>query len=533
MSETQGNTKPKIWAVGISKLRELYREIASEYDDVADLRIVEDGFEGVLTAIDNAGIDRPDGIISAGANGAYIKARTNVPVALVTPTGFDVMHALSKARRESQSIALVMHGDTPQEVRRFFSTFSIDVTTVAYSTTQEAEHVVLDLRDAGFETIVGPGLVTELAEQAGMRSVFLYSTSSVQRAFDNAFDMLMSRKTENQWHRKLDRVINQLSDGVIALDRFNRVEVINRTASDLLGIASSTAINERIDELSPELFRAIPEGPQEEKRYIFGKPYLIRRSASALNALNTVVTLREAAPTVRAGRASHRQHSPHQPARYCIDDLIGESRSILKVKERVEEYAASDATALITGESGSGKEIVAQSIHNLSPRSKAGFVAVNCGALSETLLESELFGYEDGAFTGARRGGKTGLIEAAHLGTLFLDEIAEMPYTLQNRLLRVIQEREVIRVGSSEPVKVDIRIIAATHHPLREHVEAGRFRADLYYRLNVVAIAIAPLRDRIADVPLIAEHLLRAKKPSWDSSHIDLALKQIRPALLA
>jgi transcriptional regulator, propionate catabolism operon regulatory protein len=168
---------------------------------------------------------------------------------------------------------------------------------------------------------------------------------------------------------------------------------------------------------------------------------------------------------------------------------------------------------LIRGESGTGKEMVAQGIHRESARRDFPFVAINCGAFPEALLESELFGYEEGAFTGARRGGKVGIIEAAHRGTLFLDEIGEMPLPLQSRLLRVLQEREVVRLGATEPTRVDVRVVAATHRSLAGQIEAGEFRADLYYRLNILNLAIPPLREREADiVPLAAELLLQAAR---------------------
>jgi propionate catabolism operon transcriptional regulator len=183
------------------------------------------------------------------------------------------------------------------------------------------------------------------------------------------------------------------------------------------------------------------------------------------------------------------------------------------VRSLVQRYAKSTATLLIRGESGTGKEMVAQSLHQLSARRDFAFVAINCGAFPEALLESELFGYEEGAFTGARKGGKAGLIEAAHRGTLFLDEIGEMPLPLQSRLLRVLQEREVVRLGSTEPTRVDIRVVAATHRALTEGIEAGTFRADLYYRLNILNIALPPLRERQADLmPLAVELLLQIAK---------------------
>ena len=184
-----------------------------------------------------------------------------------------------------------------------------------------------------------------------------------------------------------------------------------------------------------------------------------------------------------------------------------------RARALVQRYAKSNATLLILGESGTGKEMVAQSLHQISARRDFAFVAINCGAFPEALLESELFGYEEGAFTGARKGGKAGLIEAAHRGTLFLDEIGEMPLPLQSRLLRVLQEREVVRLGSTEPTRVDIRVIAATHRALTDGIEAGTFRADLYYRLNILNVALPPLRERPADLmPLAVELLLQVAK---------------------
>jgi propionate catabolism operon transcriptional regulator len=183
-----------------------------------------------------------------------------------------------------------------------------------------------------------------------------------------------------------------------------------------------------------------------------------------------------------------------------------------RLRQSVVLYARSPATVLIQGETGSGKELVAQAIHREGPRSLGAnrpFVAVNCGALAESLLESELFGHEEGAFTGARRGGHAGLFEAANRGTLFLDEIGEMPLSLQTRLLRVLEEREVVRVGGTRPVPVDLRVISATHCDLETRVREGRFRADLFYRLAVLRLALPPLRARSADIAALAEWSLK------------------------
>ena len=198
-----------------------------------------------------------------------------------------------------------------------------------------------------------------------------------------------------------------------------------------------------------------------------------------------------------------------QGTRYQLDQFLGQSAAIERIRQLARRCASSQATVLLVGESGTGKELIAQGIHMASDRRELPFVAVNCAAVSESLLESELFGYEEGAFTGARRGGKIGLFEAAHKGTIFLDEVGEMPVSLQTRLLRVLQEREVLRVGAIEPTPVNVRVIAATHRDLMAHVERGLFRLDLFYRLNILRIDIPPLRDRLDDLLPIALALHR------------------------
>ena len=209
----------------------------------------------------------------------------------------------------------------------------------------------------------------------------------------------------------------------------------------------------------------------------------------------------------RSGASSLRRRAP---AKRPDDDhaLLGDSAPMQQVREHIALYAPYDSTVLVTGATGTGKELVARQLHTASGR-RGRFVALNCGAISESLLEAELFGYNEGAFTGARRGGRVGLVEAAEGGTLFLDEIGELPLPLQTRLLRVLEEREVLRVGATEPTPVDVRVVAATLQTLESLVDTQRFRRDLYYRLAALRIALPTLRDRRADVPLLVSHFFR------------------------
>ncbi|WP_439894216.1 propionate catabolism operon regulatory protein PrpR (plasmid) [Ralstonia sp. 25C] len=511
--------RPRIWACGISRLSDLFLDIAAEYNDRAELRVITRGFEDIVREIDAAGSQRPDVVVAGGSNGAYLKPRLTLPVVVINPTGFDVMHALARARRasaESKSVALVTHGDTPDEVRRFVAAYNMNVVFASYASRQDAESCVLDLRDRGVGAVVGPGLVTDLAAQAGMQTVFLYSRDSVRAAFDTALEVVQATRREAQRRQRLDNLLQHLRDGVVALDAQGRVEALNERLATALGIDAKQAIGHPLLSIAPNLLGLLPDADGDTLGTVRGVSYVIHRGplAGMGAAEGTVFTFQESRAVERLDRTLRSRQRPQQfSARYRLDDLVGDSAPMARVRTLVRRYAKSDATVLVLGESGTGKEMVAQSMHELSARRDFSFVAINCGAFPEALLESELFGYEEGAFTGARKGGKAGLIEAAHRGTLFLDEIGEMPLPLQSRLLRVLQEREVVRLGSTEPTRVDIRVVAATHRALTDAVEAGTFRADLYYRLNILSIALPPLRERTDDVmPLAAELLVQAAR---------------------
>jgi two-component system NtrC family response regulator len=220
-----------------------------------------------------------------------------------------------------------------------------------------------------------------------------------------------------------------------------------------------------------------------------------------------IVSMVETFAKVRALEAENERLKRELGAAQGIEGVVGASAAMQAVFERVRKVAPTDATVLVQGESGTGKERIARAIHQLSPRAGGPFVAISCAALPETLLESELFGHEKGAFTDARKE-RRGRFELAHDGTFFLDDIDDMPLAIQVKLLRVLQERQVDRLGGETPVEVDIRVVAATKVPLRVRVQEGRFREDLYYRLDVVRITLPPLRERDGDVALLVQHFL-------------------------
>ncbi|MDY7538476.1 propionate catabolism operon regulatory protein PrpR [Undibacterium sp. RTI2.1] len=399
--------KPVIWTVSISRLFDLFRDIMVEYDGSATIEPLHLGFEEAAQHIRQRLLtERCDAVIAAGSNGAYLKNRLPIPVVIAKASGFDVMQALARARKVSAEIGLITYQETMPELVEFKNTFGFKLEQRTYVTEEDARAQISELKANGIKAIVGAGLITDLAQEAGLTGIFMYSAESIRQSFEDALEIA----------------------------RLTRLE---------------------------------------------------------------------------SARGRHHPAAESLRARHNLSDLRGESAAMLATRQSIMLFARSPATVLLQGETGTGKELAAQAMHKESPRARHPFVAVNCGAIAESLLESELFGYEDGAFTGSRRGGHAGLFEAAHRGSLFLDEIGEMPLSLQTRLLRVLEEREVVRVGGIRPIPVDVRIISATHCDLDARIKEGRFRSDLFYRLAVLRLQLPSLRDRKDDLVPLAEWCLK------------------------
>lgn len=309
---------------------------------------------------------------------------------------------------------------------------------------------------------------------------------------------------------QMETVLNFVAEGIIAVDHLARIINVNFAAEKMLQVKNSDVLGCHINEVFPgtPIAEVLREGSgfmdREVKMWHQGRQhhYLINAKPMVLDG------------SVQGVVASFREVQTGMPARTAVvaqvnfADIIGSSPLLEQVKEEARKAAKGASTVLITGESGTGKEVFAKAIHFESSRGLKPFVPVNCAAIPETLLESELFGYEEGSFTGAKKGGKQGKFQAAQGGTLFLDEIGDMPLPLQAKLLRVIQEKAVERVGSVHAAPVDVRIIAATHRDLEQMVKQGEFREDLYYRLHVFPLYLPPLRKRREDILPLARSFL-------------------------
>ena len=316
-------------------------------------------------------------------------------------------------------------------------------------------------------------------------------------------ELLASKLVESQSNIELAMLIDSAPQGIIATHTDGRIISCNKAGEELLGIRHDDLVDRNIKTLFPNerLFAETREKSEAhvEVQYKGDSLYLTYISIPGIGRLYFFQDNEYASELMR------RTISDSQ---ITFDDIIGASDALSVAKERAKQIAANDSSVLITGESGTGKELFARAIHAASERRNHPFVSINCGAIPEALFESEFFGYEKGAFTGANQNGKIGKLELANKGTVFLDEIGDLPLHLQVKLLRVLQDREITRVGGTASKKIDIRLIAATNRPLEEMVRRKEFRGDLYYRLSVIPLHLPPLRMRQSDLGIILTHAL-------------------------
>lgn len=295
-------------------------------------------------------------------------------------------------------------------------------------------------------------------------------------------------------------MIDNMDQGVLVVDDDNRIQFVNQTALKTLGVVQNNIIGK------PIRFRPLTF----ESNFTHGHmQHIVSWDDKSELIIGQLHNIQGRQLFLMAFHQSHNSFSvANAPDEPHIEQLVGECRVMRQLKRLISRIAPSPSSVMVVGESGTGKEVVARAIHKLSGRRNKPFIAINCAAIPEQLLESELFGYVKGAFTGASANGKTGLIQAANTGTLFLDEIGDMPLMLQAKLLRAIEAREILPIGASSPIQVDIRIISATNQNLAQFIAEGKFREDLFYRLNVIPITLPPLRERQEDIELLVHYFL-------------------------
>lgn len=496
-------------------LKSTAEEIVKEKNLPVDVAL-GDLSEGVRVAkeIESKGVGV---IISRGGTYQMIKEAVSVPVVEIQVSAFDILRALKGFLGTGDTIGAVGYENVVYGVETLAEIMDLNIYKVIFKDEDEAPRQVYEAARKGIKVFVGDTIGIRTVKEMGLKGNLITSgKEAILQAIDEAFRVLQVRTQEKARTEQFKAIIDFVHDGIIAVDSSGNVSIFNRMAESIFKKSGTQIVGKNVNEVieTSKLPEVLKTGkPQLGKLQQIGDIMIATNRVPIIvdgRVYGAVATFQDVTQIQKIEQKIRRElYHKGLVARYHFEDIVHKSRIMEDVIGQARKYAHLDSTVLILGETGTGKELFAQSIHNESPRSKGPFVAINCAALPENLLESELFGYTEGAFTGARKGGKMGVFELAHKGTIFLDEIGDMPLDLQSRLLRVIQEKEVMRIGDDRIIPVDVRIIASTNKNLEESIERGEFRKDLYYRLNILSLKIPPLRERREDIPLLAEHFAR------------------------
>lgn len=464
-------------------------------------RIIEDGYDVVLIY---------------SVFGQAVLNEIGHSIVIINKTDLDVIKPLVNAKQISNKIALNVHTSESIDTIYLEDLLDIHIHRIEYSTYTELRRGVTEAIAKGVTAFAGGGVTAPICKEHGL-DCFLVAPSaySIRMALEHAKSMAKAKREEVARRKQLMAILKCFEDGVVCAGKERDLIFCNAKARELLKLGadmqSKTAIAQHFTALMID--EVLSDGkPRNESIVTIGNeqllvttlPISIHSSLQGAVAFFRDVTSLQSIP----GKIREKQRIQSFTAHYQVDSIKGNDPVVQRMKRMMHLYAPKNISVFIHGETGTGKELVAQSLHNDSPRRGKPFVGINCAALPDSLLESELFGYDEGAFTGARRGGKAGVFELAHQGTLFLDEVGDMGASAQLRLLRILETRELVRIGGTHVIPVDIRVISASHKPLMELVQNGTFRQDLFYRLAVLRIQIPPLRHRLQDIPIILEDLL-------------------------
>ncbi len=452
-------------------------------------------------------------IVSRGGTAVLLEKLNLLPVVSIQVSGMDIAQAVyNNESTRRKKIGVVGFTNMLYGCEELGTILKRPLVELEIEDEENAEAKISAAIESGVDFVVGDAVSVRVSQEKGIAASIIDSgKQAILQALQEAILIAQVVSRDEVKSQLLRAVVNQAQDGIIAINEQQEITVFNPRAELLFHRFSYDVLGKPLIEICPGLLDKESSSGEEKVIDVFGKQVLIKKAVIQNADLHmSIYTLQQVSEVQRIEQNIRKKlMNKGLTAKYHMDDIIGESAPCISMKEKAARYALTDSTILITGESGTGKEMLVQGIHNKSNRSTGPFVAVNCAALPENLLESELFGYVDGAFTGAKRGGRQGMFELAHGGTLFLDEIGEMPMPLQSRLLRVLQEREVMPIGGEAIVPIDVRVIAATNQNLDEMVSKGEFRQDLYYRLNILRIHMPILADRRGDIPLLVRSMLR------------------------
>lgn len=426
-------------------------------------------------------------------------------------TDFDLLRALLRARAYTSEVILTAHRDEARDFDFMEKITQMRIHAIRYAHHEELERQLERCYARGLHMAVGGGGTARYMRRLGGQTILdAPQPSSIQQAITRAVNLMEARQRERTYTENLRQLMRFSREGIVCARLDGDVIYANDEALRLLGVEGQ-------DDLRPLLPDLLTEELTAEGKPRVDDVLTLRRRRLLVSAFpfhltegrGVVIFLRDVQSIRSLSRKIDTLARRSFTSRHEASAILGQSPAMREARRRIARYAGMHAPVCISGETGSGKELVAHALHAAGPRADRPFVALNCAALPESLLESELFGYEEGAFTGARRQGKSGLFELAHGGTLFLDEICSIPPAMQMRLLRVLESGELLRVGGDRLVSVDVRLVSAANHArLAARVQDGSFRLDLYYRVMGLFIPLPPLRERKEDIPLLVAPVL-------------------------
>ena len=477
-------------------------------------------------------------IISRGGTYEMIRAHTNLPVVEVKVTAFDLIESFREAKRVDSGGLIgvigypnvIMGADVIAEVMGL-KTELFEITNTSDIAAEVDRQIGLGIR-----VFVGDGNVESAVSKYNGTTILVKSgPQAIRNAIQEAEGILHAARQEKEKAQQFATIIDFVHDGIIAVNNQGLVTVFNSASEKIIGLERQEALGRPITDVIPEtrLLNIL-----KTKRPEIGD--IQKLNNDTVIATNRVPVVVDGA--VRGAVATYQDITEVQKleqkirirlsekgfvAQYKFSDIVHQSAVMAECIRTAQKFSGNDASVLISGPTGVGKELFAQGIHNSSRRKNSPFVAINCAALPEALIESELFGYVEGSFTGAAKKGKAGLFEMAHGGTIFLDEISELPMMLQGRLLRVLQEKEVMRIGDSKLVPVDVRVICASNRDLREMVGQKLFRGDLYFRIAILSLYIPPLRDRLDDVEILSSYFVNESALRYRKGKMTLGPKAL------
>ena len=459
-------------------------------------------------------------IISRGLTASKIKnSKVKLPVIDIRIGGYDILMAYNEAKKIGSTVGIVDVEDVIMGLVSLEKIVDDKIVKFTCNTNDLGDigRGIDYLKKKGVDVVMGKIANAREARARGLDAVIITSAyETVRMAILEARRVNVVRKQEKSKAEQLKAMLNFTHDSIITIDKEGKITVFNKMAEKLTGWSAQEAINRHVTEVIPKAgcHHLLKSGiPELGTIFEIGNVKVVGNKVPIVvdGKIDGVITTIQKLEVLQKIESKIRLKLSDRglTARHNFENITGQSDALVNTVALAKDYAAIDSTILIYGKTGTGKEIFAQAIHNDSKRKNDPFVAINCAALPESILESELFGYVGGAFTGASKCGKAGVFEMAHGGTLLLDEVGEMSPMLQSRFLRVIEQREVMRLGDNRILPVNVRIIAATHKNLREMVADGLFREDLYYRLNVLSFTVPPLNKRGEDVLEIAELFLK------------------------